>query len=385
MVTRLRNPLLDQMYELGLIQEPVVTKTAPSTTTSNPDQVRIASGGSSSAPSGIDFAGLHIPAILASDIAYTPYNPNLGIVGDNPNWLVGNADEMGEYGLSEEALKRYFPQGTPDANTFRIMGGRGISDATLRNVMIKTGKEEGTIIPFTRQGDYFVPDLTKATTTRWVTNPGEMNRALALGLAGIGAAGLLSPAITGAGNVAAELPGLAAGADAAASSILASGAAETFAGASAALEAAGLGRAAIAPAIDAVSKGSTVGNILKGAGGAATFFGDIGKILDVAQGGKKTTQTTGSNITEEGMMRIIQQIMENPNFGLSGILTEQARSGGYGASMTNLMINDLITRAAGEAAKASAQTTTTTRQGIGGSELAGGLESVVRLIGGLFK
>jgi hypothetical protein len=70
------------------------------------------------------------------------------------------------------------------------------------------------------------------------------------------------------------------------------------------------------------------------------------------------TSTTKSNITAEGMNAIIQQILGGTQ-GLAAIASGQKSAGLYGGSTNQLLLNDLITRTAGELAKQQAGTTTT--------------------------
>jgi hypothetical protein len=97
------------------------------------------------------------------------------------------------------------------------------------------------------------------------------------------------------------------------------------------------------------------------------------KLMGVIQGaqgktatGTKTnkgTTTTGSNITDEGVDRIVQQILAGPG-GVKDIGGRARGSGLYNSTTELQNLNDLTARVAGETAKQRAGTTTTTDQTI---------------------
>lgn len=70
------------------------------------------------------------------------------------------------------------------------------------------------------------------------------------------------------------------------------------------------------------------------------------------------TTTTGSNISDEGMNRVIQQILAGPG-GIKDISGAARGSGLFNSSTEAQMLNDLAARTAGEAEKQRAGTTTT--------------------------
>jgi hypothetical protein len=78
-------------------------------------------------------------------------------------------------------------------------------------------------------------------------------------------------------------------------------------------------------------------------------------------GGKSTTQTTQSNISSDGVNALIQQILSGSQ-GLAAVSSGQRGAGMYNSTVNSQLTNDLLTRIAGETAKQTAGTTTTTRQ-----------------------
>ena len=87
-------------------------------------------------------------------------------------------------------------------------------------------------------------------------------------------------------------------------------------------------------------------------------FGGFGQAKDeeIQQQGSQTRQR---QITTEGLMELMKQVINDPTTGLASIYGNQASAGGYGGSMAGLLTNDLLTRAAGTAALASAKEVTT--------------------------
>jgi len=72
----------------------------------------------------------------------------------------------------------------------------------------------------------------------------------------------------------------------------------------------------------------------------------------------RNVETTSNNITPEGINYLIQQILESNN-GLASVSSGQNVAGSYNSSTQSLMVNDLLARAAGEAATRGATTTRT--------------------------
>lgn len=91
--------------------------------------------------------------------------------------------------------------------------------------------------------------------------------------------------------------------------------------------------------------------------------------------GTNSTSTTKSNVTPQGMNALIQQILGSAQ-GLSAVASGQKGAGVYNSSTNQLLINDLITRTAGELAKAQAGSTTTTR----GTPKVGGQDILTLLL-----
>lgn len=144
--------------------------------------------------------------------------------------------------------------------------------------------------------------------------------------------------------------------------------------------------------------------IFKDAGGALNLYqGLTGSPLfgnnkgDQSRTGTTTQQT---QVTPDAYYSIIKDIIENPQTGISAVMTGQASAGGYGGSVAALQMNDLITRAASEIAKLSAPTVQTvdlhgTNGGLGGgggqqtgltgNNVSNDLPGLVRLIGRFFE
>lgn len=102
---------------------------------------------------------------------------------------------------------------------------------------------------------------------------------------------------------------------------------------------------------------------------AAQQLAGLSSVLSTIQGlqGKSakqvttggSTSTSGSNISDEGMNRVIQQILAGPG-GVKDISGAARGSGLYNSSTEAQLLNDLAARTAGEAEKQRAGTTTTT-------------------------
>jgi hypothetical protein len=91
----------------------------------------------------------------------------------------------------------------------------------------------------------------------------------------------------------------------------------------------------------------------------------IGMFTGSKGGGKTTTGTKGTtttttkgNISEEGINSMIQKILSSDS-GIAAIAQGEKRTGLYNSTTNQMLVNDLITRAAGELAERQAGTTTT--------------------------
>lgn len=88
-------------------------------------------------------------------------------------------------------------------------------------------------------------------------------------------------------------------------------------------------------------------------------------IMNLMQGFKPTTttssstQTTGSNVSKEGMDELVRQILGS-NQGLAAVALGQKTAGLYNSPTNTLLVNDLITQTAAKLAVAKAGTTTQT-------------------------
>jgi hypothetical protein len=71
------------------------------------------------------------------------------------------------------------------------------------------------------------------------------------------------------------------------------------------------------------------------------------------------TQTTKKNISQEGVNKIIYDIMSSDS-GLAALSSGENGSGGFGSSTKGLMAQDLMVKLAGEIANITAETTTST-------------------------
>lgn len=76
--------------------------------------------------------------------------------------------------------------------------------------------------------------------------------------------------------------------------------------------------------------------------------------------GTSSSQTTSSNMSKEGMDALLQQILGSSQ-GLAAIAGGQKASGMYNSTVNQMLMNDFVTRAAGELEKQRAGTTVTTR------------------------
>lgn len=104
--------------------------------------------------------------------------------------------------------------------------------------------------------------------------------------------------------------------------------------------------------------------------------------------GTSSTQTTSSNISKPGMDALLQQILGSAQ-GLSSVASGQRGAGLYNSSTNQLLLNDFMTRAAGELEKQRAGTTTTTRApaqfGLGDIGTVLGLSAATSLLGPTVK
>ena len=87
---------------------------------------------------------------------------------------------------------------------------------------------------------------------------------------------------------------------------------------------------------------------------------DITNLLSLVKG-KSSTTTSSSNISDEGVNALIQQILGGSQ-GLAAIASGQKGAGLYNSTTNQQLTNDLIARTSGEVAKAKAGTTTKTTQ-----------------------
>ena len=104
--------------------------------------------------------------------------------------------------------------------------------------------------------------------------------------------------------------------------------------------------------------------------------------------GSKTTQTTGSNISSQGMQALLDQMLASSQ-GLGAISGQQKAAGMYGSTVNKMQMADFMTRAAGqlEAQRAGTTTTTKTPSKVSGKELLTlmALQGGNKLLGPTFK
>lgn len=98
----------------------------------------------------------------------------------------------------------------------------------------------------------------------------------------------------------------------------------------------------------------------------AAWAGMIGQIAgDIMEHNKNTdvkvdgTQTSKKNISQEGIDKIIYDIMSSDS-GLAALSSGENGSGGFNSSTKGLMAQDLMVKLAGEIANITAETSTTT-------------------------
>lgn len=81
-------------------------------------------------------------------------------------------------------------------------------------------------------------------------------------------------------------------------------------------------------------------------------------LIGLVKGKPASTTTTSSNISNEGVNALLQQILQS-NQGLAAIASGQKTAGVYGSPTNQMLMNDLLTRATAEVEKQRAGTTTT--------------------------
>jgi hypothetical protein len=97
------------------------------------------------------------------------------------------------------------------------------------------------------------------------------------------------------------------------------------------------------------------------------------------QSGGTTTKTESGSFSQDSMNQMLKSALEGTN-GLAAVAGGQRTAGGYGSSTNQLLINDLLTRSAGQIAQlnTSKTTQTTTPQStstVGGATLTGGAKT----------
>lgn len=88
----------------------------------------------------------------------------------------------------------------------------------------------------------------------------------------------------------------------------------------------------------------------------------VSNVLDMLQKAKgtTTTQSTTSNLTNEGAMGLINQILQSTQ-GLAAVSQGQKSAGMYNSTVNQQMINDLLTQTASKVASQQQGSTTTTK------------------------
>lgn len=357
-----------QMDFAALLQQQLTGMKRPGTTPLTPgtgeQQVRTQQGASSTSQSGNPPPGAQVwtgtgyqqfAPISVSDFQRQEATPaGQSEWGDSTfsyaerpeSWSVTNQTQYG------------FPQVVNDANYTFAFDEAG--NPTLR---VKSADKEGTILTYKKQGDYYVPEVTG--TQYWDTNNRGDNLGMltVLGAAALGAGasyfggfggavpppGVTEAAVAGGSSIvpAATIPGMSV-----------PGAAGTV-GMSLAPAATSL---SVAPAAGAVAgTGLTVGNVMSGINSGMGFLGDFNKLF----GGSSSSSTSGSSrevkqtqLSPEAIMEIVRKIFEDPNMGVQSIMSGAGKAGTFGGSNEALMMSNLIARAAGQAALASAPTVT---------------------------
>lgn len=122
---------------------------------------------------------------------------------------------------------------------------------------------------------------------------------------------------------------------------------------------------------------ATLPNRTPSSGSGLEGLAQLGQFLDVlGLGGGGGDKKTTTSIDEQGMMRILQKIIEGTG-GLADITSAQNISGGYDSTVNTLLTNDLLARASGEAASRN----TAVRESVGGGGIGGVLTSLPGVIG----
>ena len=122
--------------------------------------------------------GQYIPAFNANDLRFTP-GQSYSYGDSNPQtsmtpgqWTLNN---VGNYFPGWEYLN-------PNNWVFSSWNkDTGMDDPNLLNLMVKSGETEGTVIPFQRQGDQWVPNQQGMYTQQWDTNANNRWRNMTLG------------------------------------------------------------------------------------------------------------------------------------------------------------------------------------------------------------
>jgi hypothetical protein len=97
------------------------------------------------------------------------------------------------------------------------------------------------------------------------------------------------------------------------------------------------------------------------------------------QSGGTTTKTESGSFSQDSMNQMLKSALEGTN-GLAAVAGGQRAAGGYGSSTNQLLVNDLLTRSAGQIAQlnTSKTTQTSTPQSsttVGGATLTGGAKT----------
>lgn len=112
-----------------------------------------------------------------------------------------------------------------------------------------------------------------------------------------------------------------------------------------------------------IKSGLDIGTLLSGGSQLLSLFGD--KTTTTSGGTTTGTKTSGLDITKEGTMKLIQDILSSSN-GLAAVSSGQKSAGLYNSSTNQQLTNDLIDRASASVARDTAktvETSTTTTSG----------------------
>jgi hypothetical protein len=102
-----------------------------------------------------------------------------------------------------------------------------------------------------------------------------------------------------------------------------------------------------------------VTDLISGISNLAGLFTSKKSSTTTSKSGGTTTQSSGSDITQEGINKIVSDILSGTN-GLASVASGQKGAGLYNSSTNQQLVNDLLSRTSGEAAKLSAKTVTNT-------------------------